>query len=58
MDHTGRLQTLHTMLDLAISLAHEEDPVLDEAAPRLVAILHDTLRLVDVEYFGDVIEHE
>ena len=41
---------LRQMLDSARILAQEDDPVLDDAMPRVAAILHDALRLVDVEY--------
>lgn len=58
MTHDARIASLTTMLESAKQLAGEDDPVLDKAMPRIAAILHDTLRLVDLEYDGRVLAYE
>lgn len=52
MTEERRIELLHEMLSTARALAAEDDPVLDEVMPRVVAILHDALRLVDLDYLG------
>ena len=49
MSEEHRIAQLHGMLSTARTLAEENDPVLEEAMPRIVAILHDALRLVDLD---------
>ncbi|MEW6475703.1 MAG: hypothetical protein AB1679_25900 [Actinomycetota bacterium] len=50
MTEEERLETLHQMLAAGRRLAAEDDPVLDDSMPRVVAILHDVLRLMDLDY--------
>jgi hypothetical protein len=56
VEERERIGKLHDMLFAAESLAEEDDRVLDEAMPRIVAIVHDALRLIDLEYFGDTLD--
>jgi hypothetical protein len=48
-----RIDAVHGMLARAKALAAVEDPVLDEVMPRVVAILHDAVRLIDPDYMDD-----
>lgn len=50
MTEERRIELLHEMLSSARTLAVEDDPVLDEVMPRVVALVHDALRLVDLDY--------
>ena len=50
MTEQERLRALRNMLETARVLAVEDDPVLDPAMHRVVAILHDALRLLDTDY--------
>jgi hypothetical protein len=53
MTERERIERLQEMLAAAKALAGEEDPVLDEVMPRVVAILHDALRLIDPDHMED-----
>jgi hypothetical protein len=48
-----RIDAVQGMLTTAKALAAEDDPVLDEAMPRVVAILHDAVRLIDPDHMDD-----
>jgi hypothetical protein len=48
-----RIDAVHGMLATAKALAAEDDPLLDEVMPRVVAILHDAIRLLDPDYMDD-----
>ena len=50
MDEQAGISRLYEMRGIAESMTRDGDPVLQEAIPRIVAILTDALRLVDLDY--------
>lgn len=57
MKTSGRTERLHQLLADAKALGEEDDPVLDKAMPRVVAIVHDALRLLDLDYVDDIVNY-
>lgn len=57
MTSQERVDRLRALLNDAKVLAAEPDPVLDEAMPRVVAIAHDALRLIDLDYVDNIVAH-
>lgn len=57
MTSQERIERLRGLLAEAKELAAEPDPVLDEAMPRVVAIVHDALRILDLDYLDNIVAH-
>ncbi|MDP1819130.1 MAG: hypothetical protein Q8K58_04470 [Acidimicrobiales bacterium] len=58
MDRQQEIELLHRLLDDAKQLARSSDPVLTLAMPRISAIAHDALRLVDLDYVDNLVAAE
>lgn len=50
MDGQAQMSRLNEMLSIAKTMPAESEPIIQEAIPRLVAILTDAIRLMDVDY--------